>query len=134
MIVLKIIYKALVMEHCLSKVKDLNGDREPPFPFFKFSFSCMETWSCACLFILLCLHFYSYFRTIEVYYVYCLFYFDIAFTHFVEKMRIQNTQNSEKENSETKQAVRTKKEEVMFSFSLLLLCGIVHFYEHHLLL
>ena len=26
------------MEHCLSKVKTLNGDREPPFPFFKFFF------------------------------------------------------------------------------------------------
>ena len=39
-----------------------------------------------------------------------LFYFDIAFTHFVEKMRIQNTENSEKQNSETKQEIRTNRE------------------------
>ena len=49
---LKIIYKALVMEHCLSKVEDLNRDWEPPFPFFKFSFSCMRVCVCACSFTL----------------------------------------------------------------------------------
>ena len=49
-------------------------------------------------------------RTILVYYVYDLFYFDIVLTHFVKKMRTQNTENSEKENSETKQEIRTKRE------------------------
>ena len=39
-----------------------------------------------------------------------LFYFDIAFTHFIEKMKIQNTENSKKENSDTKQEIRTKRE------------------------
>ena len=47
------LYKALVMEHCFSKVEDVNGEREPPFPFFKFSFSCMRVCVCAYLFILL---------------------------------------------------------------------------------
>ena len=50
--VLKIIYKALVMKNCLIKVRDVNADREPPFPFFKFLFSCMRLCVCACLFIL----------------------------------------------------------------------------------
>ena len=54
-----------------------------------------------------CLHFYSYSRT-QVYNVYYLFYFDIAFTYFVEKARIQTTENSEKENSEIKQEIRKK--------------------------
>ena len=40
---------------------------------------------------------------------YYLFYFNITFTHFVEKIRIQNTENSEKQNSETKQEIRTKR-------------------------
>ena len=40
------------MEHCLSKVEDLNVDREPPFAFLKFSFSCMRVRVCACLFTL----------------------------------------------------------------------------------
>ena len=39
-----------------------------------------------------------------------LFYFGIAFTHFIENMRIQNTKNSKKENSDTKQEIRTKRE------------------------
>ena len=37
------------MEHCLSKVKNLNGDWEPPFPFFKLLFSCLRV--CARVFI-----------------------------------------------------------------------------------
>ena len=58
---LKIIYKALVMEHCLSKVEDLNRDWEPPFPFFKFSFSCMRVCVCvylfySCLYACMCLY------------------------------------------------------------------------------
>ena len=68
---------------------------------------------CVCVFIYLfysCFHFYSYLRTIYVYCAYYLFYFDIAFTHFLEKMRIQNTENSEEDNSETKQEIRTKRE------------------------
>ena len=36
------------MEHYLSKVEKQNGDREPPFPFFKFSFSCLRV--CVCVF------------------------------------------------------------------------------------
>ena len=35
-------------------------------------------------------------RTILVYYVYDLFYFDIVLTNFVKNMRTQNTENSEK--------------------------------------
>ena len=38
-----------------------------------------------------------------------LFYFYIDFTHFVEKTRIQNTENSEKENLEKKQQNQNKK-------------------------
>ena len=59
------LYKALVMEHCFSKVEDVNGEREPPFPFFKFSFSCMRV--CVCVRIYLfcsCLRLYSFSRTI----------------------------------------------------------------------
>ena len=56
-----------------------------------------------------CLHFYSYSRTIYVYYVYSLFYFDIAFTHFVEKMGTQNIENSEKDNAETKREIKTER-------------------------
>ena len=33
-----------MMEHCLGKVEDVNGDQEPPFPFFN---ACM----CGCAFI-----------------------------------------------------------------------------------
>ena len=40
------------MKNCLIKVRDVNADREPPFPFFKFLFSCMRLCVCACLFIL----------------------------------------------------------------------------------
>ena len=50
---------------------------------------------------------YVLFKLIMVIY---LFFFDIAFTHIVENIRIQNTENSEKENSETKQEIRTKRE------------------------
>ena len=59
------LYKALVMEHCFSKVEDVNGEREPPFPFFKFSFSCMRVCVCVriCLFYS-CLRLYSFTRTI----------------------------------------------------------------------
>ena len=56
------------------------------------------------------LRFYSFLWIIEVCSVYCLFHFDIAFTHLVEKMRIQNTENSEKENLETKHEIKTKRE------------------------
>ena len=113
MTVLKIMHKALVMKHCLSRAEDLNGDREPLFPFFKFSFCCMRV--CVCVFvyfihvsILLLLTFLLtfYLNFLRL----LLFYFDIAFTHFVEKMRIQNTENSEKQNSETKQEIRTNRE------------------------
>ena len=31
---MNIMYKALVMEHCPSKVEGLDGDQESPFPFF----------------------------------------------------------------------------------------------------
>ena len=41
----------MVMEHCLGKVEDINGDQEPPFPFFKFLFSCMHVCVGAHLFI-----------------------------------------------------------------------------------
>ena len=53
MTVLKIKYKTLVMEHCLSKVEALNGGRAPPFSFFHFFFffffffSCMRLCACA---------------------------------------------------------------------------------------
>ena len=59
------LYKVLVMEHCFSKVEDVNGEREPPFPFFKFSFSCMRVCVCVriCLFYS-CLRLYSFSRTI----------------------------------------------------------------------
>ena len=59
------LYKALVMEHCFSNVEDVNGEREPPFPFFKFSFSCMRVCVCVriCLFYS-CLRLYSFSRTI----------------------------------------------------------------------
>ena len=50
---------------------------------------------------------YVLFKLIMVIY---LFFFYIAFTHIVENIRIQNTENSEKENSETKQEIRTKRE------------------------
>ena len=46
----------------------------------------------------------------QVYYIYYLFYFDIARTHFVDKKRIQNTENSEKQKSEMKQEIGTKRE------------------------
>ena len=36
------------------------------------------------------LSFYSFLRIIYVYYIYCLFYFDI-FSHLVEKMKIRNS-------------------------------------------
>ena len=39
-----------------------------------------------------------------------LLYFDIAFTPFIENMKIQNTENSEKESSETKKEIKTKRE------------------------
>ena len=41
----------------------------------------------------------------------CLFFYVsifIAFTHFVEKTRIQTIENSEKDNSEIKQEIRKK--------------------------
>ena len=41
-----------MMEHCLGKVEDVNGDQEPPFPFFTFFFSCMRVCVGAHLFIL----------------------------------------------------------------------------------
>ena len=97
------------MEHCFSKVRDLNGDREPPFPFFKFSFSYMRV----CVYVFICFTHVSILSLLTYYlnvFVYYLFYFVIAFTHFVEKMRIQNTENSEKQNSEPKQEIRTKRE------------------------
>ena len=66
----------------------------------------MRMRACVCVLLFCsCLHFYSYSRIIEVYYVYYLFYLNIAFTHFVEKMGIQITENSEKYNSETKQEI-----------------------------
>ena len=40
------------MEHCFSKVEDVNGDKEPLFHFFKFSYSCMRVCVCVYLFIL----------------------------------------------------------------------------------
>ena len=46
----------------------------------------------------------------QVYYIYYLFYFDIARTQFVDKMRIQNTENSEKQKLEMKQEIGTKRE------------------------
>ena len=46
----------------------------------------------------------------QVYYIYYLFFFDIARTHFVDKKRIQNTENSEKQKSEMKQEIGTKRE------------------------
>ena len=49
----------------------------------------------------------TYYLSLLLYY---LFYFDIAFTHFIENMRIQNTENSKKENSDTKQEISTKRE------------------------
>ena len=52
MTVLKIIYKALVMEHSLRKVEELNGDREPLFSFFKLLLFFNEVCVCACLFTL----------------------------------------------------------------------------------
>ena len=64
MTVLKIIYKALVMEHSLSKVEELNGEREPLFLFFKLLFFLTK---CVCMRVYLlysCLHFYSYLRTL----------------------------------------------------------------------
>ena len=111
MTVLKIIYKALVMKHCFCKVEDLNGDREPPFPFFKFSFTRMCV--CVCVFILFIL-FMSPFLLLLTYYLrllrlsFILFWY--CFYSFYWKMRIQNTENSEKDNSETKQEIRTKRE------------------------
>ena len=63
----KHIYKAVVMEHCLSKVKNLNGDREPPFPFFKFSFSCLRV--CVCVFTYLFILFLSLFLILLTYYL-----------------------------------------------------------------
>ena len=52
MTVLKIIYKALVMEHSLREVEELNGDREPLFSFFKLLLFFNEVCVCACLFTL----------------------------------------------------------------------------------
>ena len=39
-----------------------------------------------------------------------LFYFDVAFTYFIENTKIQTTENSEKENSGMKQETRKKTE------------------------
>ena len=39
-----------------------------------------------------------------------LFYFDVAFTNFIENTKIQTTENSEKENSGMKQETRKKTE------------------------
>ena len=76
MTILKIEYKALVMEHCLSKVEDLNVDRERPFAFFKFSFF-VCVYVCVRVHLLYsCLHFHSYLRTIYVFHVYYLLHFD----------------------------------------------------------
>ena len=41
--------------------------------------------------------------------MYYLFYFDIAFTHFVEKMGIQNTENSETKQEITKRVLSIDK-------------------------
>ena len=40
------------MEHSLSKVEELNGEREPLFPFFKLLFFFNEVCVYACLFTL----------------------------------------------------------------------------------
>ena len=85
----------MVIEHCLSKVEHVNGDREPPFSFFKFSFSYMRVCVCAYLFIL---------------FISPFFLFLTGYLSFVEKMRIQNAENLEKENLETKHEIRTKRE------------------------
>ena len=45
-----------------------------------------------------------------VYYICYLRCFDIAFTSFIENMKIQNIENSEKESSETKKEIKTKRE------------------------
>ena len=47
--VLKIICKALMMEYCLSKIEDLNGDRELSFPFFNIL---LYAYACEHVFIL----------------------------------------------------------------------------------
>ena len=101
------------MEHYLSKVEKLNGDREPPFPFFKFSFSCLRV--CVCVFT-----YFIYFILVFIFNLtYVLFefikfiiYFIVIFVfiHVLEKMRNQNAENSEKDNSITKQKIREKRE------------------------
>ena len=86
------------MEHCLSKMEDLDGDREP---LFKYSFSCLRV--CVCVFI--------YFIHVSIFALrYVLFKFITFIIYFVLILLLQNTENSEKENSETKQKMRTKRE------------------------
>ena len=42
--------------------------------------------------------------------MYYLFHFDIVIIHYLEKRRIQYTENSEKDNSVTKQKIREKRQ------------------------
>ena len=67
MTVLKIIYNALVIKHCLNKVEDVNCYIEPPFPFFKFPLSCVRLCVCTCLFSLfisILLHLLTYYSSL----------------------------------------------------------------------
>ena len=100
-------HKALVMENCLSKVGNLNGDRQPPFLFFKFSFS--RTRVCVCVFIYFIRVFIFNLTWVLFKFIKFIIYFVIVFTHFLEKMSIQNPENSEKDKSGTNQEVRKKE-------------------------
>ena len=87
MTALKIIYNALVIKHCLNKVEDVNCDIEPPFPFFKFGFLVYVYVYVRVYFLYSYLYCSTYLHTIQVYSVYYLFYFDIAFNHDISGYR-----------------------------------------------